>query len=540
MTNAAELLRQGRRKEVWQKYCGFFDLTVKEFMIIQERLLVEQLRLLSDCELGKAMAGGDVPRDLDTFRSQVPITTYRDYIPFLSAKNGDVLPVKPRSWMRTSGRSGEYRGKWAPCPQAFYEQIGKYGFATILLASARDKGEIRTEEGDTFLYAVAPPPYISGTSIRAIHEEFPLRIIPPIEEAESMDFRERMEEGFLRSIDTGIGYFMGIASVLLGMGEAFAKGSGQFSMSTRLLRPMAIYRIGRALLTSRLQRRPMTPKDLWNAKGLVASGMDVQVYRPRIEALWGCKPLEAYACTEFGTVALQAWGAKSEGLTLVPDAAFWEFMPEEEFYAWRRDSTYQPKTELLNEVQPGRYVLIGTSFAGGAFVRYFVGDMVSVISLGEPKLGITLPQIMVESRADDVIDLGTLVLLTERTVWRAIGHLDLPLVNWTARKEYGTGKDQYPFIHIYIEGEDVDPDQLSPALHAALIECDEDYATFNNIMARNPIEVTRLATGTFQRYLEEMEAEEADLGQLKPPRMQPSEENLARLLRINAALEGAD
>ena len=229
MTNAGELLRQGRRREFWNKYCGFFDLTVKEFMSIQERLLVEQLHLLSGCELGKAIAGGEVPLNVDDFRRLVPITTYRDYIPFLSAKKEDALPAKPRFWMRTSGRSGEYRGKWAPCPQQFYEQVGRYGFATLLLASAREKGEIRTEEGDTFLYAVAPPPYISGTSIRAISEEFPLRIIPPIEEAEAMDFRERMEEGFLRSIDTGIGYFMGIAAVLLGMGEAFAKGSGGLS-----------------------------------------------------------------------------------------------------------------------------------------------------------------------------------------------------------------------------------------------------------------------------------------------------------------------
>jgi hypothetical protein len=539
MSNASELLRQGRRKEFWDRYCGFFDLSIEEFMTIQERLLVEQLRMLSDCELGRTIAGSKVPRTMDDFRRLVPVTTYRDYMPILSAKNEDALPAKPRCWMRTSGRSGEYRGKWAPCPQQFYEQVGRYGFATLLLASAREKGEIRTEEGDTFLYAVAPPPYISGTSIRAIHEEFPLRIIPPIEEAEAMDFRERMEEGFLRSIDTGIGYFMGIAAVLMGMGEAFAEGSGQFSLSTRLLRPMAIYRIGRALLRSRLQRRAMTPKDLWNAKGLVASGMDVQVYKTRIEALWGCKPLEAYACTEFGTVALQAWGAKSEGLTLVPDAAFWEFMPEEEFYAWRRDSAYKPRTLLLNQVTPGRYVLIGTSFSGGAFIRYFVGDMVSVVSLEEPELGIALPQIMMESRADDVIDLGTLVLLTERTIWRAIGHLGLPLVNWTARKEYGAGAKKDPTVHVYIEGEEVDTEELSSALHHALIECDEDYASFNEIMARNPIKVTGLAGGTFQRYLEEKEAEEADLGQLKPPRMQPSEENLSRLLSISASLGGA-
>ena len=53
MTTASELLRQGRRDEFWQRYCGFLDLGIEEFMAIQERLLREQLQLLADCELGR-------------------------------------------------------------------------------------------------------------------------------------------------------------------------------------------------------------------------------------------------------------------------------------------------------------------------------------------------------------------------------------------------------------------------------------------------------------------------------------------------------
>ena len=45
-------------------------------------------------------------------------------------------------------------------------------------------------------------------------------------------------------------------------------------------------------------------------KGIVAWGMDVQVYKQRIKALWRRDPLEAYACTEFGSIAYQAWGEK--------------------------------------------------------------------------------------------------------------------------------------------------------------------------------------------------------------------------------------
>ena len=45
MTTAAELLRQGRRDEFWQRYCGFLDLSIDEFMTIQQRLLTEQLQM---------------------------------------------------------------------------------------------------------------------------------------------------------------------------------------------------------------------------------------------------------------------------------------------------------------------------------------------------------------------------------------------------------------------------------------------------------------------------------------------------------------
>ena len=55
----------------------------------------------------------------------------------------------------------------------------------------------------------------------------------------------------------------------------------------------------------------------------------------------------------------------------------------------------------------------------------------------------------------------------------------------------------------------------------ALIETHEEYASFNSIMEINPIRVTLLSPGTFQEYLEEKQAQGADLGHFKPPRMQP-------------------
>jgi hypothetical protein len=535
MATAVELLRQGRRKEFWQKYCGFFDLSIQEFMDIQERLLVEQLHLLADCRLGKELCGGEVPLELDQFRRAVPVTTYRDYVSFLSDRNEDVLPVKPYCWMRTSGRSGEYGGKWVPCSREFFSKMSQMLVTTLTLASAREKGQITLEEGDTLLYTAAPPPYITGTTLRAAPEEFPFRIMPPADVAEEMGFQERVQEGFQLSIGMGISYFVGIASVLLRIGESMSNGSGKMGLSSRLLRPTSIYRLGKAFINSKLQGRAMVPKDLWSPKGIVASGMDVKVYRDRIEELWGCSPLEAYACTEFGSIAYQAWGGRGEGLTFVPDAAFWEFMPEGEYQAWRQDPGYRPKTVLLNEVEVGNYVLVGTSLAGGAFVRYCVGDLIKIIALRDEELGIDLPQMVMESRADDIMNIAGMVLLTERSLWEAIGLLDQPLMDWSACKEFDPTTSE-PLVHMYVECENIEPVEFSEALHNALVESMPDYASFDQIIGSNPIRVTRLAPGTFQGYFEAKEAEGADIGNLKPPRMQPSESVVAQLLRISADL----
>lgn len=57
MANTTELLREGKTKEIWQKYCGFIDLSIDEFMKIQEQLLMEQVELLSKCELGRKIMG---------------------------------------------------------------------------------------------------------------------------------------------------------------------------------------------------------------------------------------------------------------------------------------------------------------------------------------------------------------------------------------------------------------------------------------------------------------------------------------------------
>ena len=248
MTSAAELLRQGRTAEIWQKYCGFIELTRDEYTLIQERLLLEQLELLNACELGRRLMHGRQPTTVEEFRRMAPLTTYQDYVSLLGEKREDVLPSPPVAWVRTSGRTGEFPCKWAPLTKPAYDNLGKYFLGTQILSGARRHGDVNIEEGDVYLYTGAPPPFVTGSILRAGRDEFPFRFVPSIEDAETMDFIERTEKAFKMAMETGVDYFLGVASVLVAMGEAFSKGSGR-GISRRNARP----RRGRAQRQSRRQ-----------------------------------------------------------------------------------------------------------------------------------------------------------------------------------------------------------------------------------------------------------------------------------------------
>ncbi|MGE5601447.1 MAG: GH3 auxin-responsive promoter family protein [Nitrososphaerales archaeon] len=530
---AAELLRQGRTADIWQTYCGFIEFTPDEFMHIQRRLLLEQLELLQSSALGRRLLCGHKPGTVEEFRAQVPLTTYHDYLPELADQREDALPARPVTWVRTSGRTGEFPCKWVPVPKAFYDSLGHYFLATQILSGARDRGHVNIAEDDVYLYTVAPPPYLSGTILRAGRDEFPFRFVPSIEEAEGMEFQARMARAFQLAMESGIDYFLGIGSVLIALGEAFSKRSGSVQLSRDMLQPAAIARMARGFLRSRLRGEPLQPRHFWNPKGITVGGMDVQLYRKRIEELWGVGVFEGYGCTEFGNVAVQSWGGRSKGMVPSADCAFWEFMPEGEYQKWRQDRSFQPVTYLTDELEPGLYVLVGTSLLGGVFVRYILGDLVRVLSTSDPELGIHLPEIVVESRVDDLIDLGSMVMLTERSLWQAFAYLDLPMSDWVARKE--TSQIEGPLIHLYIESENGRCDNLRSDLHGALVDTMDDYRTTFGITQQNPVRVTVLTPGTFQAYLEAKRQEGAELGHLKPPRMQPSDATMARLTALSDA-----
>jgi len=529
MTLTSELIRQGEKDKIWSKYCGHLTLSLEEFMQIQERLLFEQFEIWKDSEIAQHFIGKKMPKTVQEFRERVPLTKYEDYVDFLMEKREESLPKANYRWARTSGKSGKYACKWVPLTDRMYERFGEGALTAIILSSCDYPGDVKIQPDDVLLMGTAPLPYTSGYIAHSTEDVLGIRFVPPLEEAEKMDFLDRIANGFKEGMEVGIDYFYGLASVLGKMGERFEQGGGsKFSLS--MLKPQVLGRLVKGVIKSKLQKRKMLPKDIWNLKGVMTGGMDTDIYREKVEYYWGKPPLEGYASTEGGVQALQSWNYK--GMTMFPDVAFYEFIPLDEHQKNKADPSYQPKTYLMDELSPGIYEIVFTNLLGGVMMRYRIGDLLNFISLEDSEIGCKIPQFRFYSRGDDLIDISNMVRFNEKDIWMAIEASGVQYVDWTARKEINEGKS---IVHLYLEykpNESMPLDQVKSSIEESLKKMHPDFEGMEEIVGKDNLKVTRLPDGAFNHYMEAAKAAGADLAHLKPPHMQPKDHILTRLTNL--------
>lgn len=528
MIKGDDLRVSGDSNTIWQKYCGFLDLSVQEFMEIQERLLLEEIELIANCPLGRKIMTGNVPGSVAEFRKTVPLTTYEDYAPYFEEKKEDALPEKPYYWCQTSGQGNSI--KWIPYTQRAYERLIDNAMAAFILACTTRKGEVNLEKGDRVLYNLPARPYLSGLLAFGLDQRFDFQPIPPLELSEKMEFKEAIEESFKMALRTGVDVLGSMTSVLVKVGESFAERSGGVNFSMSMLHPAVFFRIARALLRSKLQRRKMLPKDLWPLKGIICWGTDTAIYRDQVKYYWGKLPYEFYARTETGILAMQSW--TKEAMTFVPYSGFLEFIPEEEWLKSREDKDYHPHTVLLDEVEEGhRYELVITNFYGQPLLRYRPGNLIKIVSVKDVETGVNLPQMVYEGRADDILDIAGFTRLDEKTMWQAIANTGIRYEDWTVRKEYANGE---PILHLYIESRDgLHAKEMEHLIHKQLGLINSDYRDLDTMLEVRPLRVTRLSRGSFERYYEEKQAASMDLAHLKPPHMNASDTVINNLLRLS-------
>lgn len=488
---------------LWSKYCGFLDLNVNQFMVIQEKLLMEQIDLLAKCELGTMLFKGKVPTSMQEFRKIVPLTDYEDYADILLEKREEALPAKPAIWIETTWVGGKAPIKLAPYSEAMIRNYRDSALSCIILASSKKKGHFDLKPGMNFLNGMAPLPFLTGLLPDVIKDDFSVNYFPPINEGLKMGFSERNKVGFKMGIQQGLDLFYGLSSVIVRMSEQFIEGS---SSSTNLMNfklPM-LYKFAKAKVVSKLQNRPVYPKDIFDLKGFVCIGTDTLHFKKKISEYWGVVPLEVFGGTEPTCIGIESW--EKDGLIFMPHICLYEFIPMSEFYKNLEDPNYAPKTYLFSELKEDEsYELVITTFKGGAFARYRVGDVFKCEVLERTKDNIKLPHLRYLDRIDPVIDLAGFTRITEETLNEVIHLSHLPISNWFARKSYDDQKRPYINLVIELNPSSSDPgwdriDMIKAQIELNFSYVDQDFKNLRKMLGIEPLTITILPLGTIEAY----------------------------------------
>lgn len=507
-----EKLKHMQKSQIWQEYCGFLDLDIDSYMNIQNRLMSEQISLWKDCELGKKILQGKQPNSLEEFRRLVPLTNYEDYADILLQKNENALPDNPIVWIQTTWEGGKNPIKVAPYTKSMLETYRNNIMACLILSTCNKKGNFTVDPSDKFLYGLAPLPYATGLFPLAFNEEINIEFLPSVKEAVKMTFSERNKQGFKLGLKKGIDLFFGLGSVIYyvsmsleSLGKGSSKPSDGKSKSIRLLdvSPKILMRYLIAKYRCKKESRGLKPKDLFKLKGFMCAGTDNECYKDQLEELWGIRPMEVFAGTEPSVVGTETW--TRNGMYFFPDTCYYEFIPEAEMLKSLEDETYQPNTYLMNEVIPGeKYELVISVLKGGAFVRYRVGDVYQCLGLECKEDETKIPRFKYIDRVPTIIDIAGFTRITEHSIQSVIDLSGLPILNWTAVKEY---RQSRPMMHMYVE---MNPESIvNTAISKEILKdhlsiyfkyVDHDYIDLKKILGVDPLEITILKAGTFSLY----------------------------------------
>jgi phenylacetate-coenzyme A ligase PaaK-like adenylate-forming protein len=265
----------------------------------------------------------------------------------------------------------------------------------------------------------------------------------------------------------------------------------------------------------------------------MTGGTDTEIYRKKIKHYWGLEPLEGYGSTEAGTMCMQSWNFK--GMTFFPDSCFLEFIPLEDLIEYEKNPNHPLKTVLFDELEVGIYELVFSNFHGGIFMRYRVGDMFEIISIGDEEINCTLPQVRYYSRDIDIIDIGSMARFSEKDIWKAIEETGINYFDWVARKEIIEGE---PTLHIYLEvnpGVPLSETEVYELVDKHLSRQVTEFRDCKSMLNHNPLKVSLLRPGSFAGYMEAQQRAGADLGHYKPPHMQPKDHIMEKLFSIKSS-----
>ncbi len=493
-----EKLKNNGRSQIWREYCGFLDLSLSDYMYIQDRLMEEQIRRWKSSGLGKELLRGKDPVTADEFRRLMPLTRYDDYADILLCRRKEMLPAEPIVWIQTTWEGGLRPIKLAPYSREMLD-VYKHNIITVtMLASSRGKGNFSLRPKDRVLYGGAPLPYATGLLPSLINEDVPMTWLPDDDASSGLSFSQRIKEGFKMGLHGGIDFFFAIGSVANYITENF--GQAAAGKANGLLSPKVVYRYLRGKYIARRDGRNLQPGDIFHIKGFVCAGTDSCHYKEALAKAWGVRPIEIAAGTEDTCIAAETW--EQRGMVFFPDACYYEFIPEDEMLRNLQDPEYQPRTCLMDEVRAGEtYELVISVFHGGAFMRYRIGDTYRCISAAAGEL----PHFTFQDRVPTVIDIAGFTRLTEASISEVLRLSKLGIGEWIAKKEYDSCNR--PYLHMYLEilpeaqqNDALNRQVLTDHLSAYFRYFDSDYSDLKKLLGIEPLQITFLKYGTIAEY----------------------------------------
>jgi hypothetical protein len=510
MKNLREMLREEDYDAIWESYMSFLDLSVDEFMEIQERLLMEQIDLLGKCTLGKKLLGNNKIKSMDDFRKYVPLTKYEDYADTLLNKREEDLPSKPLHWVQTTWKGGKEPIKLAPYSKVMVEEHTKMFMSSLILSTSKGRGHFDLRNFDRFLYGMAPLPYLTGFAPYILADLIDFEYLPSTKKAEELGFRERNKEGFKLAMKYGADLFFGLSSVLVKIGESYADSSKSSSDLPFPGNMKQAKKMMQAWYKKRIKKEALLPKDLFEFKGIVCGGTDSDTYKSQIEHYYGITPLEIFGGTESAAVATETWSRN--GLTFFPDVNFLEFIPQEELQKEKEEESYNPQTVLFSELEAGGiYELVITKLRGGAFVRYRIGDLMKCISLENKEDDIKLPQVKYLDRVHNIIDLSGFTRITKQLIGDTLKLENISADYWAAAKEIG---ENQPYLRLYIENPDkMDTEAIYERINKRMKSLDSDYNDIHEMLGHDPLKITIVKEGSFETFKQE---HGKDIGKINP------------------------
>lgn len=490
------------KKKQWNKYCGFLDLSLDNYMEIQKNCLNKQLDVWLKSNLAKEIIN-DSNVNASNFRSKINLTTYSDYAEILLNKNDDDLPSKPKIWIQTTWEGGTKPIKLAPYSQEMLETFQNNILASLMLATSSKKGKYSFKMNDKMLYGLAPLPYLTGLLPKLLSNITNIKFLPSSDKASEMSFSQRNKEGFKQAIHSDVEIFFGLGSVVNAVSKSLSllnqkskdkhKHESIFKFKPHMLKRLAV-----AKLKCKFNHRGILPKDLFHLKALVVAGTDNCYYKDDLEKMWGVRPIEIFAGTEPSLIGMETWS--KDGLYFFPNACYYEFIKLEDTIKNKLEKNYVPKTYLMNEVEVNqKYELVISSFDGGAFVRYRCGDIYECLALGSDDGSIRIPRFKYLDRIPWIIDIAGFTRFTEEEITNVFKLSQIRVNDWMAIKD--TNADNKPIVRLFLELEqEMDKAILLDKLEQAFLKIDEDYVGVKKILGTNPLELEILAKGTINNY----------------------------------------